>query len=467
MQVAEISPDQAQRVLETSEGHFGDVKRIEVKPGKLTETVAAFANSSGGELYIGIGEPKLGAEREWSGFADVEAANGHLQAIEAMAPLAGHYLAEFLRCRELPGLVLHLTIPKSKSIMRASDGHVYIRRGAQKLRITDEEGLRRLRLDKGIDSFEDEAVNSALDSVTNSMAVISFMLDVVPSQEPAAWLAKQNLLRADKPTVAGVLLFADEPQAALPKRSSIKLYRYKTKDLEGARETLAFVPHTIEGCLYEQIKGAVQATKAMVEEIKRLGPSGLEAIVYPDETLHEIITNAVLHRDYSIPADIHVRIFDNRIEVESPGRLPGHITRQNILREQAARNPKIVRLINKFPDPPNQDVGEGLNTAFEAMKAMRLRPPEIIEAEHSVVVHIRHAPLASPHEAVLEYLDQHGEITNSMAREVTGVKADSSMRDVFYALQRSGVIEPVPGKTGRASAWRRAQAASAAVEETD
>lgn len=82
--------------------------------------------------------------------------------------------------------------------------------------------------------------------------------------------------------------------------------------------------------------------------------------------LHEIVTNAVLHRDYSIAADIQIRIFDNRVEIESPGRLPGHVTTANILREQFARNPKLVRIINKFPNPPNKDVGEGLNTAFES-----------------------------------------------------------------------------------------------------
>jgi ATP-dependent DNA helicase RecG len=118
--------------------------------------------------------------------------------------------------------------------------------------------------------------------------------------------------------------------------------------------------------------------------MKHLGEFGLEAIVYPDETLHEIVKNAVLHCDYSIVADIQIRVFDNRIEVESPGRLPGHVTPQNILATQAARNPKLVRLINKFPDPPNKDVGEGLNTAFEAMTKLRLKTPEIVEGPASV-----------------------------------------------------------------------------------
>ena len=49
-----------------------------------------------------------------------------------------------------------------------------------------------------------------------------------------------------------------------------------------------------------------------------MGEDSLERVQYPPETLHEIITNAVIHRDYSIADDVHIRIFDNRIEVQSP-----------------------------------------------------------------------------------------------------------------------------------------------------
>jgi ATP-dependent DNA helicase RecG len=250
------------------------------------------------------------------------------------------------------------------------------------------------------------------------------------------------------------MLFSEQPQAALPKRSAIKLYRYKSRGDEGTRETLACDPVTIEGCAYSLIKDAVVATKQLIEGIKKLGVKGLEDVVYPDETLHEVVTNAVLHRDYSIPSDIHIRVYDNRIEVESPGRLPGHVTTSNILQEQAARNPKIVRLINKFPDPPNKDVGEGLNTAFEAMKLLRLKEPEIEERENAVIVHIAHAPLASPEDTVMQYLETHEEITNSIGRELTGIRSENTMKEVFYRLNKRELIERVPGKKGNLSAWR-------------
>src|SRR6202043_1965483 len=104
---------------------------------------------------------------------------------------------------------------------------------------------------------------------------------------------------------------------------------------------------------------------------------GFEQIKYPQEAIQEIITNAVLHRDYSIADDVHIRIFDNRIEVQSPGRLPAHVTPENILEERFARNGTIVRLLNKFPNAPNKDVGEGLNTAYEAMNKLGLKEPTV------------------------------------------------------------------------------------------
>jgi ATP-dependent DNA helicase RecG len=112
------------------------------------------------------------------------------------------------------------------------------------------------------------------------------------------------------------------------------------------------------------------------------------------------------------------------VEIESPGRLPGHVTAKNILSEQFARNPKILRIVNKFPDPPNKDVGEGLNTAFEAMEKLRLKAPIIEERENTVLVTLRHEGLGSPEQLVMEYLHSHEEITNSIARELTGIKSE-------------------------------------------
>lgn len=299
--------------------------------------------------------------------------------------------------------------------------------------------------------------------MTNSVPVIEFLLTVVPTAEPKTWLSKQQLLRDERPTVSGVILFAEEPQALIPKHCGIKVYRYTTKDSQGSRDTLAFDPLTIEGHAYAQVLKAVERTAEVVQDTRKLGTDGLENVQYPHETLHEIITNAVLHRDYSIADDIHIRVFDNRIEVESPGRLPAHITVENILDERFARNGNIVRLINKFPNPPNMDVGEGLNTAFAAMAKLGLKPPTIEERGNNVLITIKHETLASPEKVILEYLETNASIRNKVAREITHIGADYRIKSIFGRLEERNLIERVPGtdrgtttyrKGSKFSAWR-------------
>jgi len=416
--IVEISDAEVGKVLVQHEGHFCDVKAKEISPGKLTKTICALSNAEGGEVLIGIREDKPNRVSVWSGFDVPEDANGHIQAFEGLFPLGDGYGYVFLRSANHHGFVLKVEVAKNRDVKHASDGRVYIRRGPQSLPCDTEEALTRLRRNKGLISFETEPVNADPAEITNSTVIIRFMLDVIPTAEPEAWLRKQQLIVHDKPTVAGIVLFAEEPQAMLPKRTGIKIYRYKTKAAEGTRDTLDGEPLSIEGNAYVQIHEAVRTTAEIIESVRVNTPTGLESVKYPITALHEIITNAVLHRDYSIADDIHIRIFDNRVEVASPGTLAGHITPENILNERFARNATIVRLINKFPDPPNKDVGEGLNTAFSAMREMKLRPPQIEQEGGYVKVVLKHEPLASPEEIILEYLEDHDQITNRISRDL-------------------------------------------------
>ncbi|MFI7043287.1 RNA-binding domain-containing protein [Streptosporangium sandarakinum] len=453
--VINVTGEYVRNTLALEEGHFLDFKSRDVAPAKLTKALSAFANADGGELFVGIDEDGAAKKMTWRGFNDPEDANAHIQTFEALFPLGLDFSYEFLRPpTPHKGVVLHITIQKTREIKYASDGTPYIRRGAQSLPVKDSERLVQLQRNKGITSYETERVNAPLDMVTNSEVIIGFMLDVIPSAEPEPWLRKQLLIREGSPTVAALLLFAEEPQIAIPK-SSIKIYRYKTTDEEGTRDTLAFDPITIEGCLYDQIKDSVSRTVELIQEVRVLGPNGLEPIKYPYETLHEIITNAVLHRDYAVADDVHVRIFDNRVEIESPGRLPAHITELNILDERFARNGSLVRLIYKFPNPPNKDVGEGLNTAFAAMKKLKLQTPVIRQTTNSVLVDIRHQRLGTPEEVVMEYLESHEEITNKQVRALTGIGSENKVKSIFIRLNKAKQIERVPGKGGGSAAWRK------------
>lgn len=456
LQIVDVDEREVQQVTWIEESHTSDVKAVEVGPAKLTRSMAAFANAEGGELFIGVDEDKGAGTRVWRGFSTVEAANGHVQAFEGHFPLGMFADYQFLRDPRAPeaGLLLKISIQKTPDVRRSSDGTVYLRRGAQNLPVTEPEAIRRLEYRKGVSSFETHPMDVPMDFVTNSEMVIGFMLEIVPTGEPEAWLRKQLLIRQDKPTVAAVLLFSDHPQAALPKQSAVKIYRYATTDELGSRANLAFQPITIEGGVYDVIRDAVKTTVDLIQGIRVLTPNGLEPTEYPQVTLHEIITNAVLHRDYSVADDVHVRIFDNRIEIESPGGLPAHLTPANVFDERFARNGNLVRWLNKFPDPPNKDVGEGLKAAFDAMQGLKLKPPEIYDRGTSVLLMIRHQRLASPEEMILEYLHGHDEIANGVVRRLTGIGSENTVKRIFQRMIRASELESIPGRPLRDAAYR-------------
>ena len=448
----EISDEEVTKILDLQENHFNDLKSTDIGPAKLTRSISAFSNAEGGELYIGIEDDP----REWRGFENSEAANGHIQTFEEFFPLGDGYQFTFLSNANRTGLVLKIEIQKSRAVKQASSGKVYLRRGAQNLPVIGEEANHRLKINKGIASFETETINIEKEVIENSHKIIEFMLEVVPTSEPEPWLIKQRLIINDHPTVAGVLLFSEEPQAILPKRCGLKLYQYTTKEEEGNREELLFDPLTIEGCLYDLIARAVEETKALIEATKIMTPEGLRAASYPHEALHEIVTNAVIHRDYSVTDDIHIRVYDNRVEIQSPGTLPAHITPANILDERFARNGVIVRLINKFPNPPNKDVGEGLNTAFRSMRSMRLRDPIIEQKGGSVLVTLKHESLGTPQELIMKFLDSHERITNREAREICNVGSENAMKHILKRMVDAGMIEVVRGKTVFQTSYKKA-----------
>ena len=448
-----LSEKELKSLFEIEENHFNDFKAKDIEGKKLSRTMSAFANASGGDIYVGIREENDTKIKHWEGFKSIEAANGLIQMLSNLLIVTNNYEVIFLKHPVFMTYVLQVTIFKTQSIVYCTDGKTpYIRKGAQNLPCDTPEKVRRLELDKGISSFENEVVaESELTDVANSVVWKKFKDNIVPDTETNAWLKKQRLLVGNKLTIAALMLFSDEPQICLPKRSSIKIFRYQTSG-EAERDTLVGDPITIEGCAYDQIYTAVKKTKEIIESIRKF-QRGFESVEYPEETLHEIITNAVLHRDYSIVTDIQIRIFDNRVEVESPGKLPGYVTVENILTAQSARNPKIVRLINKFPQAPNKDVGEGLNTAFEAMAKLRLKEPIIKETDNSVLVIIRHEKLASPEELIVDYLLTNDRITNKIGRNLTGIKSENSMKRIFWKLRDADMIYMVGA--GSAAAWKK------------
>ena len=433
-------------LLKTEEDHFHDTKSALIKPSKCQEHFVAFANSDGGELFVGIEDKKEQGERI-RGFSKIEDANPLIHVLlEETKPSVENLDLEFIDFSS-KGYVLHIIIPKSPRVHYTSKGECFIRVNADTQRIIGER-VTQLSYSKGIFTYEKNTVeNIEVVTIIGSTHLIEYLDRIKSKLEKQAFLYKQKLLNKEKgilyPNVGCVLLFDEEPQASLDTRCAIKVYRLRTTEKIYKREYLENMPVTIDGPIEFQIYKCIDAVQDYLKDASYIDGTKTVKLQYPADALKEILVNAVIHRDYSLNDDIHVRIYDNRIEVQSPGKLPGYITVRNILDERFSRNPNIVRLLHKLPDPVNHDIGEGLNTAFNEMRKAGLVAPIIDELDNAVLVTIKHQRLASLEDIVMDYLADHDFITNKIVRELSGEESENVVKHAFQRLRKQEKIEPI------------------------
>jgi ATP-dependent DNA helicase RecG len=455
-----ISIGDSLALIDRDESHFWDHKSARSSGSVVQKVSSALANSDGGEFIVGIEDARSGSGLErWSGFQSIEDATPVLDALARDVKPPIPYSVDFLRVegREELGIVVHVTVRKSESVHYCADGKVYVRRGASSAAIAGQ-AITDLNLSKGARSYEDQLLGEYdLEDLLDEAELHYFLGSYSPSTRPESYLRKQRLIHRESKSakVAAAILYAEAPAAVSPKRCSVKIARYNTKVDVPKREHLVGVPLTIEGPARVVIDETLAKVTEMFESVSVIKSDGtMGTVAYPPEALKEIVVNAVIHRDYNVSDDILVSVLNNRVEVRSPGLLPGHMTLDNLLRERFSRNPTIVRLLNKYPDPPNKDIGEGLRTAADKMAEAKLQAPKFRVEGGYFIATLPHVPLARPQEIVLEYLANHEEVTNSIGRSLTGITSENAMKEVFYSLRDAGKIERVPGKAGSRSAWR-------------
>jgi ATP-dependent DNA helicase RecG len=363
-----ISETEFKEIANRDESHFFDLKEMTVGGKSIQKIGVAFSNADGGELLIGIKDKKAGGkvEQRWEGITDIEQLNSHLQVLfEVKPPRDIRY--ELLRRESADGYALRVLIEKGTQVCATADGTVYVRQGAQSLPVKDPERIQQLNFAKGAISFEDALVpDLPSEQIVDSTELASFLNDYSPKTDPLDFVINQNLLdfKSWQARIVGTLLFHPNPSAVVPRKCAIKMTRYETKEDDPEREHLA-EQVTIEGPSYPLIHQAVRKITEIMSAVEVWTTDGLKKLEYPPEAIWETLVNAVIHRDYSISDDIQILIFDNRIEILSPGKLPGYVNTQNILDARFSRNSKMVRTLNRYKDPPNKDLGEGLNTTFQ------------------------------------------------------------------------------------------------------
>lgn len=451
VEVIHISNDQVRSLLELNEDHFNDVKSKRIGPAKLQETLVAFANSDGGDLYVGIEDKGEQGERI-IGFEEPEEANPIVSVLlESTTPAIENLVWEFLSV-EGKGLVLHFSIPKSPKVHYTAAGDCFIRVNAQKIKIKGER-VTQLGYSKGSELYENKALPEVdVEDIVEGEKIRSYMDRVDSNLGAELFLKKQRLLtkvgEARHPNVGCVLLFDDEPQATLQTRCAAKVYRLRTTDAEYKREQLQEMPITINGSIEEVISKTIKQVALYIDGASFLDGANVVKLSYPAEALKEILVNAVLHRDYSLNDDVHVRIFDNRIEVQSPGRLPGYMTVDNLYDDRFSRNPNMVRMIHNLPNPVNHDIGEGLNTAKNELRKAGLVEPEFKEVANAFLVTVKHQKLASIDDVIEDYFaaNPDGIINNKLVRQLSGEQDMQKVKKVLQRLKVAGKIKMVDEK---------------------
>lgn len=457
MKIVRLDKSESMHYCTKEEDHFFDKKAVDIKGDKIQKIAVAFANADGGEVLIGICDDKDEAipEKRWVGHETTEAFNQIIQALTELTPSIDFRFDFLARENEARNYVMRVKINKGLAVHETASKKIFIRQGAQSLPVTSRIKIMELTHAKGIVSEEDSLVpSSSIEELEQELNVFLSSLPIKVN-EPINFLLKEKLVDKKEwvPTVASLLLFSENPSASLPRQCAIRIVRYDTDSENIDRDALTEDNIAIEGPLYQQIQDAYSAIEKFLSKNKVWKIEGLVETTYPKETIWEILVNTVIHRDYSISDNVLVSIFNNRIEFKSPGRFSGFVTAENILDNRFSRNSKIVRILSKYKDSPNKDLGEGMNTAFQKMKAMGLRDPEILEDGNYVKITLRHSTYVEPEKIIMDFISRHGEINNRQARDLTGIDSPEKVTYQLAKLREKGLIQRSPSLTGTKSTW--------------
>ncbi|MCL4862402.1 MAG: putative DNA binding domain-containing protein [Caldilineaceae bacterium] len=418
----------------------------------IAETLAAMANANGGLLLLGV-TAKGAPQKQSDAMALREA------AIEAMLLTNPPLILPTPQVTNTPrGDVVVVQAPPGLPHLYSLQGAYLTRTAAQNRPLTTPE-LRRLLLERGDAGFESTAVEGATTADLDPALVERYLdrIAVAPDEAPVQALLARGCVThkgqgAPTPTVAGILLFGRNPQRFL-RSAEVICVRYA-----GAGMGDEFVRQDLGGVLPEQIR---QAEAFVVSNMRRgMKINGLareESAEYPLPVVREAIVNAVAHRDYSVRGEgIRLLMFQDRLEVYSPGRLPGHVTLDNLKDERYSRNEAIVAVLSDLGYI--ERLGYGVDRMIAAMQEAGLPAPlfEETTAGFRVTLYSAGDALVSPRpeqqrwghhflnerqERALTYVQAHERITNSEYQELApDVSAETIRRDLADLVEKNILI---------------------------
>lgn len=362
------------------ENQYFDRKSARKDDKEIAKHISAFANSAGGKLVIGIEDDGEVTGFKRDGARDIENFERAALTTCAPTPIVRKDRIHVVNSSGEDDLILVLDIEASTShsIARSSDDEVFLRQNDRSVRLNREQVLA-LEYDKGQRVFEDELVeDSSLDDVDHE--VLDRYKEILGTDAPDEQvLRSRRFMRDGRLTVAGALLFAQDPSVMMP-QARVRVLRYDGVKMETGEHLNITKERFFCGPLPKVIQGAYELISSMLREFQFLGPDGKFQTVpeYPEFAWFEGLVNAVTHRDYSFRGDyIRVSMFDDRLEIVSPGALPNIVTLDNMRTTRYSRNPRIARTLVEFGWV--RELNEGVKRIYTEMQDSLLNDPVYAE----------------------------------------------------------------------------------------
>jgi len=427
---------------------------------RLAETLVAFANGDGGTILFGV-DP----QGHITGDLQLEDAESLLRAALSQTRPIVH--TEWQQFEDRQGMAVAVQAPRSTELHSLADGRVLIRTHDGNLPL-DGGKISHLAATKASGDFEVEAVAGAgrvdldPDVIADFLQRRTARLGRDLGQSEDEILSSTGALNTQgQPTVAGLLLFGRSPEFYIP-QSGLTYVRFagteprgpggmpgysRREDINGA---LARVIERAWSILLQEMRG-----EAVVRGLQRE-----DRMLYPPFAVREALVNAVSHRDYRLTGRrVEIRQFDDRLEISSPGGLPGYITLDNIVEEHFSRNPRLVNGL--FEWGYIEQLGLGIDRMIEEMLQAGHKSPEFRATPHSfsVILHRTANPQARSvpewegrmnerQMRALRYVQENSRITNREYRELCPDVTPETLRLDLADLVDKGLIMKIGDKKG-------------------
>ena len=415
---------------------------------KALEDLSAFANTRGGTLLIGVrndGEivGTRADDREIQRIANLIAS--HLGIIPSIrvVEMQGRPVVE-IRVDPAPGLVPY--------------GGRYLRRvGTTNRDLSPDELARRIlgRSGRSWDGLSSEWPLGEVDpeALARFARLAQPKLPHLDPSDPEQTLQNLDLIEGERLKNAGVLLFGKKPQRLFP-QAQVRIGIFRGNEILDS--------HDFRGTLWEQLEGAMERFRQVLKvrfdiQVKEPSLEGLqrrEIWEYPLDALREALINALIHRDYTISADIQIKIHGDRLEIWNAGELPSPLKPEDLRGPHSSvlRNPLIAQafyfagLIERW--------GTGTTRITELCRQQGLPEPEFRNHQGGFLVTFAKDPYTPGRlqaiglnerqiKAVL-YVKEHGRITNREYRELTAISDEGARLDLKRLVEK-GILE-VRGK---------------------